>query len=243
MSTNIYLDLVENPVKRWISSFCDVMEDDFDFIGEEYCLIFPETIKGEKKCVMLYADLVYPPFDDEIDFSIKDNNFLDGLIMGMISHIRKFYAVAAKTIIENKIKGSDLLKNTILGFYKPNYTFAPYIIEEKFVKENLHLYSSLLGKETQNEEENEKEEKARSSNARKELPCGEKREKEEAKKYIKICRRIINDYTKNKIRIGINVKVLDDVPAPSYIVKVLLCNYLESLSSDSSSLLSSENES
>ena len=90
MSTNIYLDLVENPIKRWLIDFCDITENDFDFIGEEYCLIFPEIINSEKKCVMVYLDLVYPPFDD-LNITIKNNKYLDQITNSVIYHIKRFY--------------------------------------------------------------------------------------------------------------------------------------------------------
>ena len=50
----------------------------------------------------------------------------------------------------------------------------------------------------------------------------------------KTMRSIINDYTKNKLRIGINVEILDNVMPPNYIMKDLLSNY-QNQSSDSDS--------
>ena len=143
MSTDIYLDLVENPIKRWIINFCNVDECDFDFIGEEYCLLFPEKIDGVKKCVMLYVDNIYPPFEDT-KITIKDNKYLNFLTKAISTHIKKFYAIVAKTLIDNNVTNSDLLKNTTLGYYTPNETFAPYPIDGQFIKDNKKIYEDIL---------------------------------------------------------------------------------------------------
>ena len=67
MSSQIYLDIIENPIKNWIALFCGINNDIFDYIGDEYCLLFPERINGKNKCILLYVSNVYPPFET-IDF-------------------------------------------------------------------------------------------------------------------------------------------------------------------------------
>lgn len=203
MSINIYLDLVENPIKRWLINFCDINEDDFDFIGEEYCLLFPETINNVKKCIMVYLDLVHPPFDD-LNIPIKNSKYLDQIIKGIMHHVKRFYASSARLAIDTGVKGCELLKNTTLGYYKPDLTFAPYPINKDFVLNNKKLYSDCDSSLCEHSDSEQDE--------------------------LKIMRNIINDYTKNKVRIGINVEILDNVVPPSCIVKDLLYNYQSSSS-------------
>lgn len=235
MSTNIYIDLIENPIKRWIINFCNLNVNDFDFIGEEYCLIFPEIIEGKKKCVMLSVDIVYPPFDEEFNFIIKNNQYTDNLIMATIHHIRKFYLCVAKTLINDKTNGSDILKNINLSFYKPNYTFAPWPIEIKFIVENLHLYENYFEhKKFPLLENYMRENKTTNNNNKKTDIEGKNKDKNNKIKQeiIKFHRSIINDYMENKIRIGINIEILDNIPPPKGITKELLSNYNSSDSSD-----------
>lgn len=197
MAQNIYLDLIENPIKRWIMSFCNITDDSLDPIGEHYCLIFPEIINGEKKCILIYVDLIYPPFEDNIIFPTKNSQYANNIITAIISYIRKFYESTRIYLIKNNINGSKILINTVLGLYKPNLTFAPYPVKTDFIKNNPELYPECLNNLNE-----------------------------------KIDRTVINDYMNNKIRIGVNVEILNNVSPPKNIIKDLLSNYIPDSDSD-----------
>lgn len=192
MAQNIYLDLIENPIKRWIMSFCNINDDSLDPIGEHYCLLFPELINGEKKCILFYVDLVYPPFEDELNFPIKKSQYTNNILNATTSYIRKFYESTRVYLLKKNIKGAKLLANTVLGFYTPNLTFAPYPVKEDFIKNNMDLYQE----------------------------CFENL----VPKHIS--RSVINYFIDNKIRLGINIEILEDVPPPKKIIKDLVSNYL-----------------
>ena len=85
----IYLDLIENTVKDWISIFCEYDVFEYD-IEDKYCLLFPEKINDEVKCVMLYIDITYPPFND-MEFKIKNNKYVDLIINEIYKRIKMFY--------------------------------------------------------------------------------------------------------------------------------------------------------
>jgi len=87
-----YMDLVEKPIKEWISGFCNMACDKFG-IGDnplfmdKYCLIFPEIVGGKKKCILVYVDLDYPPFDEIIRFEVDvpTSKYLETIIVAITS--------------------------------------------------------------------------------------------------------------------------------------------------------------
>ena len=210
MATEIYLDLIENPVKNWISLFCET--NIFDCLEDKYCLLFSETIDNKKKCIMLYVDVAYPPFDN-IEFKIKDNKYMDILIKELYGRIKMFYLSTSKMLLEgDKQSKLKILENTDLAIDICTYTLLPYPIDVNYINNNKKLYD--------NEEVTQEILKS-----------------EDAKKIDDInlyYRKVFNGYANYKHRIGINVEILD-IPPPKGIKKDLLSNYQNlSDSSDSS---------
>jgi len=212
MTSNIYLDLVENPIKNWIALFCGINIDVFDYMGDQYCLLFPEIVNGEKKCIMLYVCTVYPPFEN-ISFKIKKNKYLDTLLKALNHYIKMFYMSSAKTLLEDRSKPSigsaiseklQILENTGLANDICSCTLFPYPIDKNYIENNKKLYDHEFTESKEYDDDIEK-----------------------------YSQKLLNSYVKSKHRIGINIEILDMKP-PKKIIKDLLSNYQLSDDSDSS---------
>ena len=227
-SSNIYLDLVEYPVKEWISIFCDIekeiikkiVDENESYIDDEYCLLIKEKINNKDVCVLFYIDIVYPPFSNKIDFGIKieQTNILKDIINSNIHYIKNFYFTLSKMLINYSIKDSNvpqlgihkdtkskikLLQNTMFLVDYNNLTLVPQPIERKFIEKNNDIYNIKLNSSLN------------------------KQEKE------KIVMGIFHEYISDKIRLGINIKILDNIKPPKSIKKDLLSNYIYNSESDS----------
>ena len=65
--------------------------------------------RRKNKCILLYVSNVYPPFET-IDFKIKNNTYMDGIIKALNHHIKTFYMTTAQTLLDDR---SNPLKDKI----------------------------------------------------------------------------------------------------------------------------------
>lgn len=144
MSLQTYMDLIENPINNWISIFCKSTNKNkiFNCVCDKYCALFPEKINGENKCVMLYVDIVYPPFE-KIDYKIANNKYLDAMIGNLYHHIREFYVQVVKSVLNDRKmdnKNTQILQNTGLCISDATHTLLPFPIDKDYVKKNMEIY-------------------------------------------------------------------------------------------------------
>lgn len=201
---NIYLDIVEKPVKEWICRFCDIdgvmlgVNDDPDIL-EQYCLTFPEIIDGKHKIILVYVEVDYPSESQNIDFiDISKTKYLKFVISSISHTIENFYKSCFT--ITNTVPECVILNNTIL--VKPtNYDFVPYPKSKEFVEKNIDLYNNIDGV----------------------LPINDR-----------TYQNIINDYCDNQLRLMIKIDILDVFlnetnceNIPDVIEKKLLSDFIE----------------
>ncbi len=227
-SSNIYLDLVEYPVKEWISIFCDIkkeiikkiVDENESFIDDKYCLLIKEKLNNKDICVLFYIDTVYPPFDNKIDFGIEieQTEILKDIINSNIHYIKSFYFTLSKMLINYSTKDCNIpqlgkykdvkskikrLQNTMFFIDYNNLTLVPQPIDRKFIEQNNDIYNIKLDSSLN------------------------KQEKE------KIVMGVFNKFINDEIRIGINIKILNNIKISSNIKKDLLSNYIVDSDSES----------
>ena len=175
--SNIYFDVVEEPIRKWIADFCEVGYDDVQNKTPSHCLLFSEEIGRyrskdmEMKSVMVHLshdELYMPEIYDEIN--VEKSPRLCGIISTLKHHIETLYPNIVRELIETKDSRFDILKNTKLIYDKSVMQFMPTFIDVKFIKKYPALYEKYGGDQ----------------------------------------KKIFNDYTYSKNRLGINISILGD---------------------------------